>query len=111
MQKKKLAKQVVRKCIKCRQHHTTNVDPIMEDLPTNRIPPTPPFHARGVDFARPMTIKNKPGRGHKITKPYISLFICLMFDLESVAALTTNAFIAALRRLLARREKSSVIYS
>ena len=54
------------------------------------------------------------GRGTKSYKGYISLFICLStkaIHLEIVSDLTTESFIAALKRFMARRGLCSNIYS
>jgi hypothetical protein len=53
-------------------------------------------------------------RSRKTIKSYISVFVCLAtraIHLEVVTALTTDAFIAALKSFIARRGKKSVIYS
>ncbi|GFW47819.1 transposon polyprotein [Trichonephila clavipes] len=68
----------------------------------------------GIDYAGPVLIKCNKGRGTKSTKGYIALFVCLAtkaVHIEAVGDLTTDSFIAALRRFSARRARSRHIYS
>lgn len=68
------------------------------DLPVERITPAPPFNSTAVDYARPIIIKTKSGRGAKTAKAYIGLFVCLAtraIHLELISDLTKDAFIAA----------------
>ncbi|UYV80830.1 hypothetical protein LAZ67_19001901 [Cordylochernes scorpioides] len=65
------------------------------------------FGILGVDLAGPFYLKNK-------TKAWIVLFTCAVFraiHLELVTSLSTEAFIQALRRFIARRGRPTVIYS
>ncbi|GFX45687.1 integrase catalytic domain-containing protein [Trichonephila clavipes] len=58
----------------------------------------------GIDYAGPVLIKCNKGRGTKSTKGYIALFVCLAtkaIHIEAVGDLTTDSFIAALRRFSA----------
>ncbi|UYV68131.1 hypothetical protein LAZ67_5003135 [Cordylochernes scorpioides] len=65
------------------------------------------FEILGVDLAGPLYLKNR-------TKAWIVLFTCAVFraiHLELVTSLSTEAFIQALRRFIARRGRPTVIYS
>lgn len=109
-----LAKNTVRSCVKCFRFNPKMSNPMMGDLPAERVTPMPPFYNTGVDYAGPLLIRDKLGRGAKITKCYISVFICFVtksIHLEPVTSLTTNAFLAAFRRFTARRGKPLNIYS
>ena len=73
-----------------------------------------PFTSTGIDYAGPFNVKFGKGRGNKSTKAWICLFVCFTtraIHLELVSELTVEAFIAALRRFIARRGKPSDIYS
>lgn len=108
------AKFVTHKCLKCYRLKATNVQPIMGNLPANRFLSGFPFQATGVDYAGPILVKNKQGRGAKLTKSHIYIFICLStkcIHLELVSDLSADAFILALKRFISRRGKPVHIYS
>ncbi|XP_018359704.1 PREDICTED: uncharacterized protein LOC108758957 [Trachymyrmex cornetzi] len=80
----------------------------MGDLPKERVTGyIRPFAISGVDYAGPIFIRESRRRGrHPTFKAYIALFICLntrAIHLELVTDLTTEAFLAALRRFTGRR--------
>lgn len=109
-----LAKKVVHECVVCFRAKPRVSNAIMGNLPRNRVSPSPPFHSTGVDYAGPLLIKDRKGRGCKVTKCYIALFICFCtraIHLELVSDLSTEAFLASFRRFIARRGKPSIIYS
>lgn len=73
-----------------------------------------PFHKTGLDYTRPILMKDRKGRKTQTTNCYISLFICFSTQaiyLELVSDLTTECFIAAFSRFVFRREKPSHMYS
>lgn len=109
-----LARQIVYKYIQCFKAKPRLTTPIMGNLLKNRLNPAPPFYTTGVDYCDPFLLKDRKGRGCKITKGYVSLFICFVtraIHLQLVSDLTKDAFIAALHRFIARRGKASRIYS
>ena len=72
------------------------------------------FDTVGVDFAGPIKTKYGHVRKPVIVKSYVCLFVCLSIKavhLEPVSDLTSDAFIAALRRFIARRGKPRLIMS
>ncbi|GFX88959.1 hypothetical protein TNCV_2852591 [Trichonephila clavipes] len=84
------------------------------NLPKHRVTLEKPFFSCGIDYAGPVLIKCNKGRETKSTKGYIALFVCLptkAVHMEAVGDLTTDSFIAALRRFSARRGASRHIYS
>ncbi|GFV96322.1 integrase catalytic domain-containing protein [Trichonephila clavipes] len=87
---------------------------LMGNLPKHRATLERPFFSCGIDYAGPVLIKCNKGRGTKSTKGYIALFVCLAtkaVHIEAVGDLTTDSFIAALRRFSARRGAPRHIYS
>lgn len=112
---KNLTKQIVNKCIKCYRYNAKSPNPIMGNLPAERLALNSyPFYSVGVDYAGPFLLKNHRGRGAKISKAYICLFVCLStkaIHLELVSELSTTAFMATLRRFIARRGKPATIFS
>ncbi|KAL0883544.1 hypothetical protein ABMA27_015698 [Loxostege sticticalis] len=108
-----LARSTVNNCKLCRLMKAKFVNPIMGNLPSSRITPNHPFHVSGVDFAGPFYITDRKGRGCKITKSYLCLFICFStkaLHLEVASDLTTDVFILCLRRFIARRGKPMQLY-
>ncbi|GFT47211.1 integrase catalytic domain-containing protein [Trichonephila clavipes] len=73
-----------------------------------------PFKSTGLDFDGPLTTKCAHKRSVTKFKSYICLFICTAtkaVHLELVSDLSTAAFLAALRRFIARRSCPSKIIS
>ncbi|GFT46237.1 hypothetical protein TNCV_3126151 [Trichonephila clavipes] len=86
----------------------------MGNLPKHRVTLERPFFSCGIDYAGPVLVKCNKGRGTKSTKGYIALFVCLAtkaVHIEPVGDLTTDTFIAALRRFSARCGAPRHIYS
>lgn len=86
----------------------------MASLLPKRVQPGRPFLTSGVDYAGPFTIRLYRGRCNKTSKAYVALFVCFStkaIHLELVSDLTTNAFLAALRRFCARRGRCADLYS
>lgn len=103
-----LARNTVRRCIICTRFNSKTMEPFMGSLPSNRVSQSYPFQTCGVDFAGPFMISSKIGRGNKITKCYLCLFVCFStkaIHLETVSDLSAQAFIASLKRFIARRGK------
>ncbi|GFU38732.1 integrase catalytic domain-containing protein [Trichonephila clavipes] len=87
---------------------------LMGDLPPIRFQQIRPFESTGLDFAGPLTTKCAHKRSVTKFKSYICLFICTAtkaVHLELVSILSTAAFLAALRRFIARRSCPSTIIS
>lgn len=85
----------------------------MADLPPERVTPAPPFLRVGVDYCGPFMV-NYPQRKKAPVKYFVAIFVCLVtkaVHIEMVADLTTDAFLAALRRFAARRGKPELIMS
>ncbi|GFW94081.1 integrase catalytic domain-containing protein [Trichonephila clavipes] len=112
---RKLINKCIRKCLKCNKFKTSTTTPqLMGNLPKHRATLERPFFSCGIDYAGPVLIKCNKGRGTKSTKGYIALFVCLAtkaVHIEAVRDLTTDSFIAALRRFSARRGAPRHIYS
>lgn len=108
-----LARSTTKRCVTCTRLRGKTMQPIMGDLPAFRTNPSFTFHTCGIDFAGPFSISSRIGRGNRITKCYLCLFICLAtkaIHLEVVSDLTTEAFILSLRRFVSRRKKPYEIY-
>ena len=111
---KDLARKICHRCMKCFRASPRDITQLMGDLPQHRVEPARPFVHSGVDFCGPIWIKAGVHRKAKLVKSYIAVFVCFStkaVHIELVSALTTEAFLAALRRFTARRGKPSHIYS
>ncbi|CAI6372181.1 unnamed protein product [Macrosiphum euphorbiae] len=110
-----IARKTVHKCVLCFRTKPVICQPICGDLPKDRIEPRRPFEVCGVDYAGPIMVKTSLRRNAQATKGYICVFICFatkaVQHLELVGDLSTNAFLAALRRFWSRRGISKTIYS
>ncbi|XP_055910723.1 uncharacterized protein LOC129945090 [Eupeodes corollae] len=98
-------------CFRQLQATTTQ---LMGNLPSLRLSPSFAFYRTGCDYAGPITLRIARGRNPKYTKGYFALFVCMAtkaLHLEVVSDLSTDAFIASLRRFIARRGKCSIVYS
>ncbi|GFW80778.1 integrase catalytic domain-containing protein [Trichonephila clavipes] len=87
---------------------------LMGDLPPIRFQQIHPIESTGLDFAGPLTTKCAHKRSVTKFQSYICLFICTAIKavhLELVSYLSTAAFLAALRRFIARRSCPSKIIS
>ncbi|XP_054713000.1 uncharacterized protein LOC129222513 [Uloborus diversus] len=107
-------RRIIWKCIKCFKNRSSTATQIMADLPSARVTPARVFARTGVDFAGPFMTKFRKGRGIRPLKTYVCLFICFStkaIHLETVSDLTSEAFLASLKRFAARRGKPQEIFS
>ena len=110
----RLAANTVKNCLECFRAKPTHAEQMMADLPANRVQQNRVFVNVGVDFAGPMKMKTSKIRNAKLIKVYVALFVCFAtkaIHLELVTELTTDAFIAAPKRFIARRGLCANIYS
>lgn len=105
---------VIHRCVKCAKIKGETMNQIMADLPSFRVNQAFPFMKVGVDYAGPFLTKANVKRSKVTIKAYLAIFVCCTtraIHLEAVSDLTTDAFLAALRRFISRRGKPSDIYS
>lgn len=112
---RRLAKLICNKCILCCRLKGQVVSPLMGNLPQQRLTPGGyPFETVGVDYAGPIMSATRQGRGCRLTKVYIVLFVCFTtkaVHIELAGDLTSNNFLSVLRRFVSRRGKPKHIYS
>ena len=83
-------------------------------LPEARVTEAPAFSRTGVDFFGPILIKEKKDRNRSFIKTYGCVFICMVskaVHIELATDLSTEGFLAALRRFISRRGIPEHIYS
>ncbi len=103
-----------RRCPPCQRAYSRGTTQQMGLLPASRTTPSPPFAETGLDFAGPFLIRRGHVRKPTLIKAYVCVFICAAtkaVHLELCADLSTEEFLATLRRFCARRGTPSVIRS
>ncbi|KAI5731279.1 hypothetical protein M8J77_007377 [Diaphorina citri] len=111
---KSAVKRVLRKCVTCFKAKPTPCQQLMGHLPKARVSPGRPFLKSSVDYGSPVYIKASNLRKAPLLKHYVCLFVCMTtkaVHLELVSDLSTETFIAALKRFISRRGKCVEIYS
>ncbi|XP_043279575.1 uncharacterized protein [Venturia canescens] len=94
------------RCVRCARFRALKAQQLMGQLPISRVTPARPFLFSGVDYAGPVSLKSWRGRGSKCHKGWLCIFVCFAtsaMHLEVVTDLTTDGFLAALRRFTGRR--------
>jgi len=110
---RKFVASVINKCVRCFRMKPVIWEHVMGSLPANRVQRNPAFHTTGVDYCKPFYHKAEAGNKapHKC---YIAVFVCFSTKaahLEVVQDLTTDSFIAALRRFISLRGSPRTIWS
>ena len=111
---RKTVRSIVRQCVICRRYTCKPQYQLLGQLPLERVTYGSVFQKVGVNYAGP--IKIKYGMIHKptIIKAYICVCVSLSVKavhLEAVSDLTSEAFIATLRRFIARRGYPTLLWS
>ncbi|XP_058839042.1 uncharacterized protein LOC131694586 [Topomyia yanbarensis] len=107
-----MARQIVHKCQRCFRSKPTPVKQFMGELPEARVTVSRPFSKTGVDYFGPIYLRPVPRRA--AVKAYVAIFICLCtkaVHMELVSDLSTDRFLQALRRFVARRGRCTDLYS
>ncbi|XP_043286900.1 uncharacterized protein [Venturia canescens] len=110
------ARKITNNFIQCYRSRPKTLDVRMGDLPSKRVQGSlKPFTNTGVDYVGPVQVRESRRRGRvHIRKAWIAVFTCLAtkaMHLELVSELTTEGFLATLRRFVARRGICSTIFS
>ena len=111
---RKVIRSITRACVICRRQSAKPQPQMLGQLPIERTTPDSVFEKVGIDYAGPFYIKYGSVRKPTIVKGYVCIFVSLSVKavhLELVSDLTSEAFIACLRRFVARRGKPSLIWS
>lgn len=106
-------KRIIKKCVTCYRAKPETISCLFGDLPKARTQPSKPFTNTGVDYCGPIFIKQGNRRNQKLIKTYVAVFVCFAtkaVHLELAVDLSTAAFLAVLRRFLARRGRVLNIY-
>jgi len=107
-------KTITHQCLTCYKFKAQATRQLMGELPSSWVQPSRPFLTTGVDYAGSISLRLGTTCSKTITKGYIAIFVCFAtraVHIEVVTSLTTEAFLAALRRFIARRGKPRTIFS
>ncbi|XP_015122234.1 uncharacterized protein LOC107044737 [Diachasma alloeum] len=107
-------RKVIQNCVTCIRANPPKSDYMMSNLSTARVTEAKPFSNVGVDYCGPFYVKEKKHRNRNRVKVWVAVFVCFVVKavhLEVVTDLTTEGFIAALKRFVARRGKPRNIHS
>ena len=110
----KVVRSITRSCVTCRRIAAKPQSQMMGQLPIERVTPDFIFDRVGVDYAGPLQLKLGSTRKSVFVKSYVCVFVSLSVravHLELVSDLSTDAFIACLRRFISRRGKPTLIWS
>ena len=111
---KQLARTICKKCLTCRKIAAKAHEQLMGQLPEARLSKAPPFTTTGIDFAGPFKLKTSKIRKAPTVDGFLCVFVCFTtkaIHLEIVTAMTTEAFLAALKRFASRRGLPKDIYT
>ncbi|XP_037813774.1 uncharacterized protein LOC119604939 [Lucilia sericata] len=111
---KNLIRTVIFNCKECTIYRKKTGQQIMAALPPERASLTRPFTHTGLDFAGPFDIKSYIGRGCRITKGYVLVFVCFAtkaIHLGATGDMSTETFLGAFARFFSRRGCPAHIYS
>lgn len=108
-------KKITHKCITCFRQKATASKQLMGSLPAGRVTAmSRPFEKVGVDFAGPINVKLSRVRRSLTGKGYICVFVCFAtkaVHLELASDLTSDTYLACLRRFIGRRGLPREIHS
>ena len=105
---------VVHNCVTCRRFSVKPRPQLQGQLSAECVTPDAVFERVGLDYAGPFLLKYGPIQRHTVVKASVCVFVSLTVKavhLELVSDLTTDAFIATLRRFVAYQGKPSLIWS
>ncbi|GFW81638.1 integrase catalytic domain-containing protein [Trichonephila clavipes] len=103
---RKTIKSILNECFICARFKVKSLSSGPSPLPPDRVNDCATFEVVGIDLAGPLFLKT----GEKL---WITLFTCTVYHalhLELVNALSSDAFLLALRRFIARRGRPRIIY-
>ena len=104
---RRTVRSVVSQCTICRRYNAKSLETFPVSLPEHRVRDAAVFEITGVDFAGPIFLRGKQ-------KTWICLFTCAIYravHLELVPSLSTDAFLQAFRRFIARRGRPIIMCS
>ena len=111
---RQVVKKVIHQCVTCRKFRGATLTQQMGSLPKQRVTPSRPFLASGVDYCGPFNIRVGGPRSKTTVKTYIAIFVCMAtkaVHIEVVEDLSSRAFLDAFARFVSRRGRCLEIFS
>ena len=111
---KKTVRSITHQCVTFRCHTIRPQPQKLGQLPLERVSPGAVFEKVGVDYAGPVHVKYGMVRKPVTVRAYICVFVShstRAVHIDAVTDLTSEAFVATLRRFIARRGHPSLIWS
>ncbi|XP_055584807.1 uncharacterized protein LOC129737670 [Uranotaenia lowii] len=109
-----IVRQQTSKCPRCCRMKAKTAVQLMGSLPAVRMMPVRAFIHVGIDYAGPIFVKSCNPRKPYVSKGYIVVIVCLStkaIHLELASDLSSNGFLLALKRFIARRGLCTEIWS
>ncbi|XP_054706953.1 uncharacterized protein LOC129216761 [Uloborus diversus] len=107
LRSRRTVRSVVSKCVICQRFKSKHATSVFAPLPENRVRMSAVFETTGVHMAGPLLLRNRD-------KVWIAIFTCAVYravHFELVSDISTQSFLLALRRFIARRGRVTTIYS
>ena len=114
MSERNEVRKLLKQCVVCFKVKPFKISTIIGQLPEHRVTPFRAFLNCACDYAGPFLIKIGLSRSKQTVKAYLCVFICLStkaLHLELVTSLTTDCFLNAFKRFIARRGKCLNMHS
>ena len=108
-----LVNTAIHQFLTCYRFKAQGTKQLRVEVPSTWVQPCRPFLTTGVDYAEPISLRLGTPHSKMITKGYIAIFVCFMMKavyIEVFTSLTTEAFLATLRRFIARWGKPKNLF-
>lgn len=107
LRSRRAIRRVLKGCTICRRFESRSTTVQPAPLPKDRVKDSSVFEVTGIDLAGPLFLKNG-------SKTWIVLFTCAVYravHLELLTSLSTDNFLLAFRRFIARRGRPEIVYT
>ena len=111
---KNVVRRLLQQCVICRRSNPRPFQPVMGNLPPERMTQVVPFNVTGVDCAGPFRIKAYSTRNAPIVETLLAIFVCMStkaVHLEVVEDKSANAFLMAYHSFISRRGRPAEVWS
>ena len=106
LRSRRTVRSIINKCVTCRRYTAKPLETETASLPLNRVKEASISEVIGIDYVGPVYLNNE--------KAWIYLFTCAVYrgvHFELVSTLSTEGFLQAFKRFIARRGRPKIVYS